>query len=63
MMRQLNQNVDIVNNGVEVVRATKREITFVTEMYGAKTFLIYVEPDFRKNGEKLCVNYITPRNL
>ena len=40
MMRQLNQNVDIVNNGVEVVRATKREITFVTEMYGAKTFLI-----------------------
>ncbi|XP_076891464.1 histidine kinase 5-like [Bidens hawaiensis] len=36
----------------------KREITFETELFGAKTFLIYVEPVFSKDGEKLGVNYM-----
>ncbi|XP_076938520.1 histidine kinase 5-like isoform X2 [Bidens hawaiensis] len=36
----------------------KREITFETELFGAKTFLIYVEPVFSKDGEKIGVNYM-----
>ena len=36
----------------------KREITFETELFGAKTFLMYVEPVFSKDGEKLGVNYM-----
>ncbi|PWA55506.1 histidine kinase 5 [Artemisia annua] len=37
----------------------KREITFETELFGAKTFLMYVEPVFSKDGEKLGVNHIS----
>nr|XP_043627507.1 histidine kinase 5 [Erigeron canadensis] len=36
----------------------KREITFETELFGAKTFLIYVEPVFSKEGEAIGVNYM-----
>uniref|UniRef100_A0A803LXU8 histidine kinase n=2 Tax=Chenopodium quinoa TaxID=63459 RepID=A0A803LXU8_CHEQI len=36
----------------------KREITFETELFGSKTFLIYVEPVFNKAGETIGVNYI-----
>ncbi|KAK9076131.1 hypothetical protein SSX86_004464 [Deinandra increscens subsp. villosa] len=36
----------------------KREITFETELFGAKTFLVYVEPVFSKDGEKIGVNYM-----
>ncbi|KAG8375361.1 hypothetical protein BUALT_Bualt10G0092100 [Buddleja alternifolia] len=36
----------------------KREITFETELFGAKTFLIYVEPVFNKAGETIGVNYM-----
>ncbi|XP_076936400.1 histidine kinase 5-like [Bidens hawaiensis] len=36
----------------------KREITFETELFGAKTFLIYVEPVFSKAGETIGVNYM-----
>ncbi|KAI3804577.1 hypothetical protein L1987_26228 [Smallanthus sonchifolius] len=36
----------------------KREITFETELFGAKTFLIYVEPVFSKTGETIGVNYM-----
>ncbi|KAM0026928.1 putative histidine kinase [Helianthus debilis subsp. tardiflorus] len=36
----------------------KREITFETELFGPKTFLIYVEPVFSKDGEKIGVNYV-----
>nr|XP_043607244.1 histidine kinase 5-like [Erigeron canadensis] len=36
----------------------KREITFETELFGDKTFLIYVEPVFSKTGEKIGVNYM-----
>ncbi|MQL98538.1 hypothetical protein Taro_031250, partial [Colocasia esculenta] len=36
----------------------KREITFETELFGSKTFLIYVEPVFSKAGDKIGVNYV-----
>ncbi|KAK1408658.1 hypothetical protein QVD17_40628 [Tagetes erecta] len=36
----------------------KREITFETELFGPKTYLIYVEPVFSKDGEKVGVNYM-----
>ncbi|KAL2517529.1 Histidine kinase 5 [Abeliophyllum distichum] len=36
----------------------KREITFQTELFGSKTFLIYVEPVFSKAGETIGVNYM-----
>ncbi|XP_012444156.1 histidine kinase 5 [Gossypium raimondii] len=36
----------------------KREITFETELFGSKTFLIYVEPVFSKAGETIGINYM-----
>ena len=36
----------------------KREITFETDLFGPKTFLIYVEPLFSKAGETIGVNYM-----
>lgn len=36
----------------------KREITFETGLFGAKTFLIYVEPVFNKAGDTIGVNYM-----
>ncbi|XXG58346.1 hypothetical protein AAC387_Pa04g0673 [Persea americana] len=36
----------------------KREITFETELFGSKTFLIHVEPVFSKAGETIGVNYM-----
>ncbi|XP_068649361.1 histidine kinase 5-like [Aristolochia californica] len=36
----------------------KREITFETELFGSKTFLIYVEPVFSKTGDTIGVNYM-----
>ncbi|KVH91624.1 Histidine kinase-like ATPase, ATP-binding domain-containing protein, partial [Cynara cardunculus var. scolymus] len=36
----------------------KKEITFETELFGAKTILIYVEPVFSKAGETIGVNYM-----
>ncbi|XP_047339554.1 histidine kinase 5-like [Impatiens glandulifera] len=36
----------------------KREITFETELFGSKTFLMYVEPVFSKAGETIGVNCI-----
>lgn len=37
---------------------SKREITFETELFGLKTFLIYVEPVFNKAGETIGINYM-----
>ncbi|KAK1370010.1 Sortase system response regulator [Heracleum sosnowskyi] len=45
---------EVLERGV----AAKREITFETELFGSKTFLIYVEPVFSKAGEAIGVNYI-----
>lgn len=36
----------------------KREITFVSEPFGSKTFLLYVEPVFSKAGDTIGVNYM-----
>ncbi|KAI8547690.1 hypothetical protein RHMOL_Rhmol07G0215800 [Rhododendron molle] len=36
----------------------KREFTFETELFGSKTFLIYVEPVFSKAGDTIGVNYM-----
>lgn len=36
----------------------KREITFDTQLFGSKTFLIHVEPVFSKSGETIGVNYM-----
>ena len=36
----------------------KREIQFDTELFGLKTFLIYVEPVFSKAGETIGINYM-----
>ncbi|XP_042515964.1 histidine kinase 5-like [Macadamia integrifolia] len=36
----------------------KREYTFDTELFGTKTFLMYVEPVFSKAGETIGVNYM-----
>lgn len=36
----------------------KREVTFETELFGSKTFVIYVDPVFSKAGEIIGVNYI-----
>lgn len=38
--------------------ATKRETTFETELFRSKTFLIFVEPVFRKVEETIGVNYM-----
>ncbi|CAL5206255.1 unnamed protein product [Lathyrus oleraceus] len=45
---------EVMEKGV----AAKKEITFETELFGAKTFLIYVEPVFSKTGETIGVNYM-----
>ncbi|XWS26123.1 hypothetical protein CRYUN_Cryun26dG0003900 [Craigia yunnanensis] len=36
----------------------KREITIETELFGSKTFLIYVEPVFSRAGETIGINYM-----
>ena len=36
----------------------KKEITYETELFGSKTFLMYVEPVFSKTGETIGVNYV-----
>jgi hypothetical protein len=36
----------------------KKEITYETQLFGSKTFLMYVEPVFSKVGETLGVNYL-----
>lgn len=45
---------EVLERGV----AAKREITFETELFGSKTFLIYVEPVFSKAGEAIGVNHM-----
>ncbi|CAL5439811.1 unnamed protein product [Camellia sinensis] len=37
---------------------TKREITFETELFGSKTFVIYVEPVLSNAGDTIGVNYM-----
>ncbi|XP_044968866.1 probable histidine kinase 1 [Hordeum vulgare subsp. vulgare] len=37
---------------------TKREFVFNTPLFGAKTFVVYIEPVFSKIGETIGVNYV-----
>uniref|UniRef100_A0ACD5UEF7 Uncharacterized protein n=1 Tax=Avena sativa TaxID=4498 RepID=A0ACD5UEF7_AVESA len=56
------EGVDEMNNVKRQVMAmgmpTKREFVFHTPLFGAKTFLAYIEPVFTKSGETIGVNYV-----
>ena len=54
----MKESLDFKREVLERGLAGKREITFETELFGSKTFLIYVEPVFNKAGETIGVNYI-----
>ncbi|XP_057521284.1 histidine kinase 5 [Amaranthus tricolor] len=54
----VKESLDFKREVLERGLAGKREITFETELFGSKTFLIYVEPVFNKAGETIGVNYI-----
>ncbi|KAK3130971.1 hypothetical protein QOZ80_6BG0500390 [Eleusine coracana subsp. coracana] len=56
------EGIDEMNNVKREVMATgiatKREFAFNTPMFGAKTFVTYIEPVFSKSGETIGVNYV-----
>ncbi|KAF7830390.1 histidine kinase 5 [Senna tora] len=54
----VRESQDFKREVMEKGLPAKREITFETELFGSKTFLIYVEPVFSKAGETIGVNYM-----
>ncbi|KAG8381968.1 hypothetical protein BUALT_Bualt05G0027700 [Buddleja alternifolia] len=54
----VKESQDFKREVMEKGLPAKREITFETELFGSKTFLIYVEPVFSKAGETIGVNYM-----
>ncbi|PNX94084.1 histidine kinase 5-like protein [Trifolium pratense] len=54
----VKENQDFKREVLEKGLPAKREITFETELFGSKTFLIYVEPVFSKTGETIGINYM-----
>ncbi|OMO86151.1 hypothetical protein CCACVL1_09766 [Corchorus capsularis] len=54
----VKESQDFKKEVLEKGLPAKREITFETELFGSKTFLIYVEPVFSKAGETIGVNYM-----
>ncbi|KAK4274513.1 hypothetical protein QN277_017721 [Acacia crassicarpa] len=54
----VKESQDFKREVLEKGLPAKREITFETELFGSKTFLIYVEPVFSKTGETLGINYM-----
>ncbi|KAL9233953.1 hypothetical protein vseg_008884 [Gypsophila vaccaria] len=54
----VKESLDFKREVLERGLPGKREITFETELFGSKTFLIYVEPVLNKAGETIGVNYI-----
>ncbi|KAL5559569.1 hypothetical protein UlMin_035780 [Ulmus minor] len=54
----VKESQDFKREVLEMGRPAKREITFETELFGSKTFLIYVEPVFSKSGETIGINYM-----
>ncbi|CAN8299118.1 unnamed protein product [Cochlearia groenlandica] len=54
----VKESEDFKREVLEKGKASKREITFETELFGSKTFLIYVEPVYNKTGEKIGINYM-----
>ncbi|KAL1209003.1 Histidine kinase 5 [Cardamine amara subsp. amara] len=54
----VKESQDFKREVLEKGKASKREITFTTELFGSKTFLIYVEPVYNKAREKIGINYM-----
>ncbi|CAN1184978.1 Probable histidine kinase 1 [Linum perenne] len=54
----VKESQDFKREVLEKGLPAKREITFETELFGLKTFLIYVEPVFSKAGDTIGVNYM-----
>ncbi|XVF48216.1 hypothetical protein PTKIN_Ptkin03bG0172000 [Pterospermum kingtungense] len=54
----VKESQDFKKEVMEKGLPAKREITFETELFGSKTFLIYVEPVFSKAGETIGINYM-----
>lgn len=54
----VKESQDFKREVMEKGLPAKKEITFETELFGSKTFLIYVEPVFSKAGETIGVNYM-----
>ncbi|KAJ4833413.1 hypothetical protein Tsubulata_049508 [Turnera subulata] len=54
----VKESQDFKREVLEKGLPAKREITFETELFGSKTFLIYVEPVFSKAGETIGINYM-----
>ncbi|CAL9229867.1 unnamed protein product [Arabidopsis halleri] len=54
----VKESQDFKREVLEKGKASKREITFTTDLFGSKTFLIYVEPVYNKAGEKIGINYM-----
>ncbi|KAE8735199.1 Histidine kinase 5 [Hibiscus syriacus] len=54
----VKESQDFKKEVMEKGLPAKREITFETELFGSKTFLIYVEPVFSKTGETIGINYM-----
>ncbi|XP_056846892.1 histidine kinase 5-like [Raphanus sativus] len=54
----VKESEDFKREVLEMGKASKREITFETELFGSKTFLIYVEPVYNKAREKIGINYM-----
>ncbi|KAJ0233546.1 hypothetical protein HA466_0281800 [Hirschfeldia incana] len=49
---------DFKREVLEKGKASKREITIETDLFGSKTFLIFVETVYSKSGKKTGINYI-----
>ncbi|GKV03059.1 hypothetical protein SLEP1_g15425 [Rubroshorea leprosula] len=54
----VKESQDFKREVLEKGLPAKREITFETELFGLKTFLIYVEPVFSRAGETIGINYM-----
>lgn len=54
----VKESQDFKREVLEKGLSAKREITFETELFGTKIFLIYVEPVFSKSGETIGINYM-----
>ncbi|CAH8281781.1 unnamed protein product [Eruca vesicaria subsp. sativa] len=54
----VKESQDFKREVLEKGKASKREITFETDLFGSKTFLIYVEPVYNKAREKIGINYM-----
>ncbi|KAK4798187.1 hypothetical protein SAY86_030513 [Trapa natans] len=54
----VKENQEFKREVLEKGKPAKREVTFETDLFGSKTFLIYVEPVFNKAGKTIGINYV-----